>query len=207
MGLPLIPVVAALNTGGHLVAHSAGGLIVYSSTAGGYVAGTYISTAALAAFLNGTVIAGTAAISGAAIWAYGTVGGVVTSIVGSAGIFGTTLGATGITAALMSWGILPSTPISHAIAIGVVLLGISTALVCGVVRSIALRRFRRKVLSASDKKELQFTDREAKLVERIIRNISEPHNCLWRKVMDFFGRKGSKGGGEQGGCSQSCTNK
>ena len=46
--LPLIPVVMALNAGGSLVAHSAGGLIVYSAVSGGYVAGTYISTAALA---------------------------------------------------------------------------------------------------------------------------------------------------------------
>ncbi len=85
----MVPVVAALNAGGHLVAHSAGGLIVYSATTGGYVAGTYVSTAALASFLTGSAVAagalGTAAVGGAAIWAYGTVAGAAASLVGGAG--------------------------------------------------------------------------------------------------------------------------
>jgi hypothetical protein len=45
MPLPLIPVIAALAAGGTLVPHAAGGMIVTS--AAGYVAGTYLTTAAL----------------------------------------------------------------------------------------------------------------------------------------------------------------
>ena len=84
MPLPLIPVVAALATGGTLVPHAAGGLIV--SGAGGYVAGTYLSTAAI-----GSLIAAASTTLGAgALYLTGT----AAAIVGSAGIFGTTLGLT-----------------------------------------------------------------------------------------------------------------
>jgi hypothetical protein len=193
MVLPLVPVIAALNTGGHLVAHSAGGLIVYSATTGGYVAGTYISTAALTTFLTGSAVAigaaGTAATSGAAIWAYGTVGGAVASIIGGAGIFGTTVGATGITGALMTVGILPAVPVVYPIAIGVGILALVALVTFAIFRALSVRRLRSKVLAAPKDEELQFSSNEAKLVERIIRSISKPHNWLWKKWMQLFGHK------------------
>jgi membrane protein implicated in regulation of membrane protease activity len=196
MVLPLIPVVAALSTGGNLVAHSAGGLIVYSAASGGYVAGTYISTAALASFLTGGAAvlgaAGTAAIGGAAIWAYGTLGGALASIIGSAGIFGTTIGATGVTGVLMKVGIIPAVPVFVPVAIGVALLAAIALATLAVLRAMSVQRLRHRVLSASDDEELQFSAREAKLVERIIKNVSKPHNWLWRKWMQFFGRKSSR---------------
>ena len=102
MPLPLIPIGAALAAGGSLVPHAAGGLIV-TSAATGYVAGTYLSTAAigwLIAIASTTLGAGALYLSGAAA-----------SIVGSAGIFGTTIGVSGITGALMSVGIISFTPI------------------------------------------------------------------------------------------------
>lgn len=58
MPLPLIPVFAALAAGGTLVPHTAGGMIV--SSVGGYVAGTYLSTAVIGGLLTAasTVLGG-----------------------------------------------------------------------------------------------------------------------------------------------------
>lgn len=193
MPLPLVPVVAALNAGGHLVAHSAGGLIVYSTASGGYVAGTYISTGALASFLTGSTVAigaaGTAAISGAAIWAYGTLGGAMASVIGSAGIFGTTIGATGITGFLMSVGILAAVPVFIPIAIGLCVLGLAGLISVSLLQARSVRRLRTKTMSAEEGEELQFSTREVQVAERVIRSLSKPHSCLWRKWMQFFGRK------------------
>ena len=192
--LPLIPVVMALNAGGSLVAHSAGGLIVYSAVSGGYVAGTYISTAALASFLTGGAVGigavGTAAASGAAIWAYGTLGGAVASIIGSAGIFGATIGASGITGMLMTAGIISAVPIFIPIALGIALLALVALTATALARSTSVRRLRRKLLRADTNEEIAFSHREAKLVERIIKSASRRHNWIWRKWMQFFGRKG-----------------
>ena len=83
MPIPLLPIAAALTAGGTLVPHAAGGMIVTATT--GYVTGTYIGTAAIASILTlatTTLGMGTALLTGAA-----------TAIVGSAGIFGTTVGA------------------------------------------------------------------------------------------------------------------
>ena len=193
MVLPLVPVVAALNAGGHLVAHFAGGLIVYSTASGGYVAGTYIGTGALASFLTGSTVAlgvtGTAAITGAAIWAYGTLGGAMTTLIGSAGLFGTTIGATGLTGFLMSVGILPAIPVFVPIAIGLGVLGLAALISGSLLRARSVRRLREKVVSAKEGEELQFSPKEAKVAERVIRSLSNPHNWLWRKWMQFFGRK------------------
>lgn len=193
MPLPLVPVVAALNAGGHLVAHSAGGLIVYSTATGGYVAGTYISTGALASFLAGSTVAlgaaGTAAISGAAIWAYGTLGGAMASAIGSAGIFGTTIGATGITGFLMSIGVLSAVPVFIPVAIGLFILGFTGLITVSLLRARSVRRLRRKAMSAEEGEELQFSPKEVKVAERVIRSLSKPHSWLWRKWMQFFGRK------------------
>ena len=48
MPLPLIPIISTLAAGGSLVPHAAGGMIVTS--AAGYVAGTYLSTAAIGGY-------------------------------------------------------------------------------------------------------------------------------------------------------------
>lgn len=189
MPLPLVPVVAALNAGGHLVAHSAGGLIVYSSTAGGYAAGTYISSASLASFLTGTAAvsasAGTALLGGAAIWAYGTVGGVFATLIGGAGVFGTTIGATGITGVLMSWGIIDSVPIFVPVFLGLAAL---LLLLLALYYSSSIRRIRSKAQAVPDGAETMYTKREAKFVEKLVRSASKPHSWLWTKWMTFWGR-------------------
>ncbi len=154
MPLPLIPIVAALAAGGTIVPHAAGGLIVTSAAAGGYVAGTYISTAAIAGLLTGGLAvlgAGTAVVTGAA-----------SAAIGGAGIFGTTIGATGITGALMSAGLISATPIWVPLAVGGGLLGIA-------VGAYKLYVLRRKVRQTPAGQEAQFTEQEAKAIERIIR--------------------------------------
>ena len=67
MPLPLIPIISALAAGGTLVPHAAGGMIVTS--AAGYVAGTYLSTAAIGGVLataSTALGAGALYLSGAA---------------------------------------------------------------------------------------------------------------------------------------------
>lgn len=108
MPLPLIPILSSLAAGGTLVPHAAGGLIVTS--AGGYVAGTYASTAAI----GGLLAAGSTALGAGALYLSGAAG----SIIGGPGIFGTTIGASGMTGVLMSAGIIPSTPVWVPLAIG-----------------------------------------------------------------------------------------
>ncbi len=156
MPLPLIAVASALAAGGTLVPHAAGGMIV--TAAGGYVAGTYLSTAAVA-----TIIATATATAGAGLAA---VAGTASAIIGSAGIFGTTVGATGLTGVLMSAGVLPSTPIIVPVAVGAATLG-------GAGLAYYLLRLRRKVASAKEGQEAQFTEREAKVVQVLLLQLAK----------------------------------
>lgn len=153
MPLPLIPVIAALVGGGSLVPHAAGGLIV-TMGASGYVAGTYLSSTVVASLLTGA-----GAILGAGAL---TLTGAAGAIIGSAGIFGTTIGASGITGLLMSAGILPATPIGVPIAVGGAAVG------AGYL-SYLLLKLRSKLRAATNGKEVQFTETEAKIIEAIIR--------------------------------------
>jgi hypothetical protein len=193
MPLPLIPVVAALSSGGSLVAHSAGGLIVYSSAAAGYVGGTYISTGALASFLTGTAVTagavGTSALMGSAIWAYGTVSGAALSFVGGAGLFGTTLGATGVTGVLMKWGIVSSTPLILPIIISLAALFL---ILFAFYYSARVRKLRSKVLNAREGEEVVFNKSEAKIIQKMLLSASRKHNWLWIKMMEVLGRLSSK---------------
>ena len=156
MPLPLIPIISALAAGGSLVPHAAGGLIVTS--AGGYVAGTYLSLAAVASILTGA-----GAVLGAGAL---TVTGAASAIIGSAGIFGTTIGASGLTGVLMSAGILPATPIGVPIAIGAAGLG------AGYL-SYLLLKLRKKLLAAEGGAEVQFTELEARIIEAIVRRFAK----------------------------------
>lgn len=154
MVLPLFPVVAALGAGGQLVAHSAGGLIVLSST-GSYVAGTYISTAALASFLTGSAVAvgagQVAVVGGLIVAAYRTLPGVAVSLIGGAGYFGTTVGATGITGFLMARGILPSTPIL--VPVSIALFTVLSILFLAFLTVRRIRQIRKKALDTPEGQE------------------------------------------------------
>ena len=159
MPLPLIPVISALAAGGTLVPHAAGGMIVTSAT--GYIAGTYLSTAAISGLLataSATLGAGALYLSGAAA-----------SIVGSAGIFGTTIGASGVMGALMSAGIISSTPVWIPIAVGGAAVG------CGY-GGYRLLKLRRKINDTPAGEEAQFTETEAKIVEKVINRLGKKDN-------------------------------
>jgi hypothetical protein len=151
MALPLIPMLAALAAGGSLVPHAAGGLIVTSGV--GYVAGTYLSTAAITAlWIGGVGVLGT----GVAV-----VTGAAASVIGGAGIFGTTIGATGITGALMSAGIISATPIWAPVAMGSAAVGMGYG-------AFKYYRLRKKLTSTPEGQEAQFTEGEAKVIEKYL---------------------------------------
>lgn len=158
MPLPLIPIISALAAGGSLVPHAAGGMIVTS--AAGYVAGTYLSTAAI----GGLLTAASTALGAGALYLSGAAG----SIIGSAGIFGTTIGASGITGVLMSAGLISSTPIWVPFAVGGAAVGGAVGLGYGGYRLFKLKQ---KIFEATEGEEAQFTETDAKIVERIIKRL------------------------------------
>jgi len=160
MPLPIIPVVSALSAGGTLVPHAGGGMIVTSAS--GYVAGTYLSTTAI----GGIVATASASLGAGALYLTGIAG----TIIGSAGIFGTTVGATGITGFLMSVGILPATPIWIPIVIGVTLLILAILLGYGGYRFYKLKR---KIRTTRNEEEAEFTESEARFLERILKRFGK----------------------------------
>lgn len=156
MPLPLIPVVSALVAGGTLVPHAAGGLIV--SGASGYIAGTFLSTAAI----SGLLATASATLGAGALYLSGT----AASIIGGTGVFGTAVGASGITGALMSAGIISSTPIWVPLAAG------SAAMGCGY-GGYRLYKLKRKLNDTPEGQEAEFTETEAKMVENIIKRVAK----------------------------------
>jgi len=157
MPLPLAPFIAALCAGGSLVPHAAGGFIVTAAGGGGYVAGTYLSTATIVSVLTvATASAGSVATAltggAAALW-------------GSAGIFGTTIGATGIKGALMSVGLISATPIWVPIAVG----GAAATGMGGAGYLLyQISKLKKKGDKVQPGQEVQFTDLDAKLFEKIL---------------------------------------
>lgn len=160
MPLPLIPIITALTAGGSLVPHAAGGLIVTS--AGGYVAGTYLSSTAVYAVVAGALGAGAL-----------TVASVASAVIGSAGYFGTTVGATGLTGVLMSAGILPATPILVPIFAG---LSLGAGGVGLAYLAYLVVKLKKKLRAAQRGEEVQFTEAEAKIIEALIRRFANRGN-------------------------------
>lgn len=159
MLLPIVPILAALAAGGSLVPHAAGGMIVTSGA--GYLAGTYLSTAAISTIIyavSGTALAalgmGTAAVTGAG-----------SAIIGGAGVFGTTIGATGLTGMLMSAGLISSTPIAVPVAGLAVVAGLG---VMGL-RGAHIRGIKRRLNALPEGAELVFSEKDAKLVEKMLK--------------------------------------
>jgi hypothetical protein len=156
MPIPLIPIISALAAGGTLVPHISGGLIV--TGASGYVTGTFLTTAAI----NGLLATASATLGAGALY----LSGATASIVGSAGILGTSIGATGITGALMSVGIISSTPVWIPFVAGGAALG------CGY-GSYRLFKLKRKLNETPEGVETQFTETEAKIIEKIIKRLAK----------------------------------
>ncbi|MFV3329893.1 hypothetical protein ACNFIA_03040 [Pseudomonas sp. NY15437] len=167
MAIPLIPILTALAAGGSLVPHYGGGMIV-TSVASGYVAGTYLSTAAISSLVY---TAGASLLAAAGVTAVSVAGvrtaltGAGSAVIGSSGLFGTSIGASGITGSLMSAGVISSTPIAVPVGIG---LGVASAGVIGF-SVLRMRNLKRKLATEQGDGELHFSDKEAKLVERIIK--------------------------------------
>lgn len=158
MPIPLI--IAAVAAGGTLVPHAAGGFIVSSAT--GYVAGTYLSTSAVAALLA----TGTGVLATGALVFTGAAG----AVIGSAGVFGTTVGATGITGALMSAGLISSTPIWVPVAIGGAAIAGSGALGYAAYQ---LFQIRRKAAATPEGQEAHFSEGQARLLQRLLLKLND----------------------------------
>ena len=164
MAIPLV--VSALLAGGVLVPHAAGGLIVSSSA--GYVAGTYLSTTAIAGILGA---AATSAGAGVAV-ATGVGRSVLTRFFttqAATTVVGTTTVATGTAAATVGvetavgavTGFLSSPALAY-IATGCAIASIGY----GAHKFLKLKQ---KLNSVSKSQEVQFTEGEAKIIELIIR--------------------------------------
>ena len=183
MALPLIPIITALASGGSLVPHAAGGLIV--TGANGFVAGTYISTAALTSFITGVGAITFASLASVLT----TIKGAVITLIGGAGLFGTTIGATGITGFLRSIGILPSVPIIVPVFIGIFI----ACLACfGLYATYNFQKLYKKLQSAEEGVEMNFSESEAMLVEKIIRSVASKSTWLRRLILRIFFRKKDK---------------
>ena len=160
MPIPLIAIISAVSAGGTLVPHAAGGMIITSTA--GYVAGTYVSTAAISGLLTATstaVGAGSLYITGA-----------TSAIIGSTGILGTTIGSSGITGVLMSVGIISATPLWVPFAVG----GAAASTVVGLsYGGYLLYKLKNKINNTPAGEEAQFTEKEAKFIENYIHRLSK----------------------------------
>lgn len=162
MPLPLIPVIVALTSGGgSLVAHAGGGMIV--TGASGYIAGTYLSSAAIATLVS-TLSAsalGTLALGFSSV--VGFFSATSAAVVGTAGILGTGIGASGITGTLISLGVISTTPIWLPV-LGVIFL-LSLAFL-----TYKLFRMKKKLNEVKDgQQEVKFTPFEARVVEQLLK--------------------------------------
>ena len=147
MPIPLIAIISAISAGGSLVPHAAGGMMITSTA--GYVAGTYLSTAAI----GGLLTAASTVLGVGALY----VSGAASAIIGSAGIFGTTAGSSGITGILMSVGIISATPLWVPLAVGVAAASAATGLGYGGYR---LYKLKNKISNTAEGEETRFTEKK-----------------------------------------------
>ena len=161
MPLPLVPIIATLVSGGSLVPHAAGGLIV--TGAGGYVAGTYLSTTAVA-----SVLASAASVVGAGgAMVLAKAGSVLAGGAGAgigAGVGASAASVSGAAGVLMSAGAASTSPIWVPVA------ATTATLLCGVSAFFVLR-LRKKIASTPQGQEAKFTESEAKLIEQIVKRV------------------------------------
>jgi hypothetical protein len=160
MPIPLIAVISAISAGGSLVPHAAGGMMITSPA--GYVAGTYLSTAAI----GGLLTAASTVFGVGALY----VSGAASAIIGSAGIFGTTVGSSGITGILMSVGIISTTPLWVPLVAGGAAASAATGLGYGGYR---LYKLKKKISNTAEGEEARFTEKEAKMIENVINRLNK----------------------------------
>lgn len=152
----LLPMLPSLVPSASIVAHSSGGLILTS--ANGYMAGTLISTSMIQGVFASLSIVGAASLY---------VTGALAAIWGSAGIFGTTIGASGIKGFLMATGMISSTPVWLPLAcISATGIAISTAL-------LPMIRLFRKLKAAPEGEEILFTSIEAQIIGHVLKQLAK----------------------------------
>lgn len=159
MAIPLIPIIYALMAGGTLVPHAAGGMIVTS--AAGYIAGTYLSTSAIASLLT-TAGAGTGlALVGTTLkGVFGKTLARTATVPVATGVAATTEGAAAGVASVLG------SPALVAVTTGVAVLGLGYSV-------YRLYNLKRKVDSVPEGEEAQFTETEAKTVPKIIKRLAK----------------------------------
>jgi hypothetical protein len=159
-------VIAALAAGGVIVPHAAGGLIVTS--AAGYIAGTYLSTVAVAAIVASASVTSLVAIGAGVYFLAGPVGKAASAAIGATGYFGTRVGATGATRMLINAGIIKSTPVWVPIAVA---SSIGSTVLGGSYGVYWLYQWKKRMAETGHDEELLFTEKEAKLVEKVLRRL------------------------------------
>jgi hypothetical protein len=166
MPIPLIPIIQAILAGGALVPHAAGGMIVTS--AAGYVAGTYLSTAAVTGIVTAVGAGAVASVGTLTAFASRLLARTaVTSAAATTG--GTAAVATGLTAtgtAATTTGLLAFAPAILSITAGLTALGLG-------YRAYQFYQLKIKVSRTTEGNEILFTEKEAKIVEDVIKSISK----------------------------------
>lgn len=158
MPIPLVTVLSALAAGGSLVPHAAGGMIVTSAS--GYVAGTFLSTSAIATLVNGAAATAGAGLALAFNSMRGMIGATLARTAAPSVVAGTTIGSgTAVSSAIV--GFLTG-PIGLSLTTGGVAVGIGYC-------AYRLYNLNQKVSSTADGEEAHFTEAEAKIIEKLIK--------------------------------------
>lgn len=176
MALPIV--MAALLAGGTLVPHAAGGLIV--SSAGGYVAGTYLSTSAVASILMSLGVTSTVSTAWLGTIALPRIASIaralkLASVTGGA-VATTATVTTGVETAVVSSAASTAAGASLS-TIAIPLIGISLALlITYIYRLIKKVKKHSKNLEHDSNQELMFTEMEAKVIEAMVRYLPQKDN-------------------------------
>jgi hypothetical protein len=116
--------------------------------------------------------------------------GALDVIIGDAGIFSTTFGATGITGFLMRIGVLSSTPIWVAIVAGITMI-VGAYGICYF--AYKFYKLKQKIKSANGVEEVQFTENEAWFIGKALKFLTKTAaflrriKKLIRKIIGKFG--------------------
>ncbi|MCY3725634.1 MAG: hypothetical protein OXF95_03235 [Rhodobacteraceae bacterium] len=185
MPAPLL--IPALLAGGTLVPHAAGGLIVTGGSlatgASGYVAGTFLSTAAISNLIGAGLFS-----SGAITGALGVLIG--SSLIGTSGFLGTGIGATGLTGIGISLGLVATTPIWIPVATaagGLAVFGATGYLAYDEVKRRRLEdSINKKIKSQKIGEEIEFTEEEAEYIEnRLKRAIDKKLREVFENMLEL----------------------
>jgi hypothetical protein len=167
MPIPLIPIIQALLAGGLLVPHAAGGMIVTSTA--GYVAGTYLSTAAVTGIVTAVGAGAVASVGTLTAFASRLLARTAATSVATTTV-GTTTVATGVattgTVAAATTGLVTFLPAILSITAGLSAFGLG-------YKAYQFYQLKSKVSKTTEGNEILFTEKEAKMVEDVIKSIAK----------------------------------